>query len=188
MEPGKFQQSVLACTLFIFCIVGCGDSAKSRANAERNAQRQAEMDGTAPTANSVPSFVPATSTKFVLLPGKIEIVQAASAGPMTLKILVNAKRNISFGVVPRAEMGNFSSPEQVSSAMEKLKCANSGTGNLALTCELTENDKDMVIVVADTRDSAKATIDAFDPKKREEAGNYGNEVSVDLFVAIPPKR
>lgn len=187
MELGKRGMCVVAGALFLGCLAGCGDSARSRANSERNAQRQAEMEGTTPPSSGTPSFFPATSTKLVLMPGKVEIVQGASAGPMTLKIMVNAKQNISFGVVPRSETGNYGSPSQVSSAMEKLKCANSGAGNLSLTCEITESDKDMVIVVADMRDSGKAMRDAFDPKKRDDTAALGNEVSVDVFAAIPAK-
>lgn len=177
-----------ACGLLLFVgSAGCGESERSRANRERNEQREAQMEGTGAPASATPSFMPATSVKLVILPGKVEIVQGSSGGPMILRVMVNAKQKVAFGVVPRNETGNYSGPAQVASAMEKLKCANSGVGTMSLSCELSENDKDMVIVVADMREG-RATLDVFDAKKREEGASLGNEVSVDVFAAVPPKK
>lgn len=107
---------------------------------------------------------------------------------MILKIVVEAKQKVAVGVVTRAEAVGYTTPAQVSSAMEKLKCANSGAGQLSLGCELSESDKDLVIVVADMRDAGSSMKDAFDTKKKEDGSGYVNEVTVDLFIAMLPKK
>lgn len=107
---------------------------------------------------------------------------------MILKIVVEAKQKVAIGVLTRAEAVGYTTPAQVSSAMEKLKCANSGTGQLSLGCDLSESDKDMVIVVADMRDAGSSMKDAFDTKKKDDGSGYANEVTVDLFIAMPAKK
>ncbi len=158
--------------LLLVGLVGCGESERSRANRERNEQRDAEMEGTSAPASATPSFMPAASVKLVILPGKVEIVQGSSGGPMILRVTVNAKQKVAFGVVPRTDTGSYSGPAQVASAMEKLKCANSGVGTLSLSCELSENDKDLVIVVADyaRRKSNDRRIRRQEKRRRRQPG------------------
>ena len=73
--------------------------------------------------------------------------------------------------------------------MESLPCATGGTGNMSRSCELGDTDKDFLLVVADLRDAAKATIDLFDEKKKSEANaSYFNSAEVTIYAALPPKK
>jgi hypothetical protein len=174
----KRRALVTAAILFVAAGAGCSHSNSERAaNAEEQASQQ---------ASSTPSWMPAISTTLALSPGEVKSVPPGVSGPFQVRVTVNAKQKVSFGLVPKTELSNYTSPRQVENAMERLPCATGGIGSLSRGCELSATDKDFLLVVADLRDSGQATRDMFDDKKKSEImASYVNSVEVAIYVAIP---
>ena len=168
-----------ATMLLVAAGAGC-----SRSNPERaaNAEEQAPQE-----ASSTPSWMPAFSTTLALTPGQVKSVPPGVSGPLQVRVMVDAKQKVSFGLVPKSELSNYTRPSQVENAMERLPCATGGVGSLTRGCELSANDKDLLLVIADLRDSAQSSRDLFDEKKKTEAmASFVNSVQVSIYVAIPP--
>ena len=141
----------------------------------------------APSTSGQPSFMPAFSTTLYLRAGEVKSVPPGASGPVTLRVMVNAKDRVSFGLVRKSDLSKYSSPKQVEAAMESLPCASAGAGNMSRGCELGDTDKDFILMVADLRDSAQATRDLFDTKKKPDAAaGYFNSVEVSIYIALPP--
>ncbi len=171
----------------IMGVGGCGESARSKANAERNAQREAEMDGTVTPTSATPSLMPAYSGKNSVKAGEVAQVPAGISGPGVLRVSFTMKQKVSVGLVPKSEAGKYRNVSEFMSAMETTKCTNSGEGTVKLSCDLSEADKDMVILIGDRRDPAQAMKDAFDPKKQSEEGGLGGLISMDVWFGVAPK-
>ena len=148
--------AILAGMLLIVTGSGCGRSGAER---EANAEAQASQQESA-----TPSWMPAFSSMVSLRPGQVKSILPGVSGPFQVRVIVNARQKVSFGLVPKSEVGNYTSPRQVENAMEHLPCGSGGVGALSRLCELGAQDKDFLLVVADLRDLAQASRDMFDDK------------------------
>lgn len=61
MGVGKLGLTRLSAALVLIAVSGCKEIARSKGDTQRNAQREAEMEGTAPSIATIPSFMPVYS-------------------------------------------------------------------------------------------------------------------------------
>lgn len=189
MVPSKWKCDVTwsvigAISLCVACLfLGCRrPEVASESGAEENGPA-----GATSTAGQ-PSFMPVFSTSVPLRAGEVKSIAPGVSGPMSVRVMVNTKERVSFGLVRKSELSNYSTAKQLEAAMESLPCASGGTGNMTRSCELGETDKDFTLVVADLRDSSQATRDLFDEKMRSQAAaSFFSSVEVTIWVAVPSK-
>lgn len=183
-KRGLSSEIVFAGLLCLMCFIpGCRRPEVARDTSEEGGGRPDDS-----SASGQPYFIPAYSGTLSLKPGEVKPVQPGVSGPMSVRVTVDAKDRVAFGLVRKSELSNYTSPKQIEAAMESLPCATGGTGNMSRSCELGDTDKDFLLVVADLRDAAKATIDLFDKKKSEANASYFNSAEVSIYAALPPKK
>jgi hypothetical protein len=105
MRLQKLELWVVAGALLLGGATGCGDSARSRANAERNTQRSAEMEGTAPSSSTTPSFMQVYSGQVSVEAGRVWRVPAGISGPGVVRATFTMKQKVPVGLVPKTEAG-----------------------------------------------------------------------------------
>ena len=178
------KMEVCIALLLALCATGCRESEASRANRERYAQREAEMEGTAPNSSAAPSFVPVASQKATLEAGKVQQLTQSFRGPLRMRLMVHASQQVSFALVPKDRVNDYRFANDVGAAMDKMPCGSGGTGSLTISCELTEADTGMVLLVADMRSGSGSSSSA---DSTEAMKNRFNTVSVDFFSAPIPQ-
>jgi len=181
--PTKKMEVCLVLVIAL-CVTGCRESEASRANRERYAQREAEMEGTGPNSSAVPAFIPVASQKATLEAGKVQQLTQSFRGPLRVRLMVHASQQVSFALVPKDRVNDYRSANDVGAAMEKMPCGSGGTGNLTISCELTDADTGMVLIVADMRSGSSSSSSG---DSTEAMKNRFNTVSVDFFSALVPK-
>jgi hypothetical protein len=173
---------VLAAAGFVF-FMETQRKAKNQENDPYSAEAMAERSG------GTPSFFPLYSGIVVVEAGKVASAPAAISGPMLLRVSVHTSQQMNVAIVPKTKAASFSSQEPLGSLMVDLKCANSGKGDINLSCELDPEEKDMVVVLGDPRNGAQALRQSFETKKNsEEIAPYSTGANVSIFAAVPAKK
>ena len=143
-------------------------------------EREAQPEPAAQSGS--PAWIPGYSGTVILSAGSVKPAASSYKGPLSLRVIVNSKERVSFGFVSRSELNKYSFAKQLESAMERLPCGGGGQGSVSRSCELASTDTDMVLAVADLRDSSQATRDLFDDKRKGAAANVFNTVSVTISI------
>ena len=190
MQGGiKLALIVVGCVIALAVLVGVGESnRRAKLEKEREAletQDKPKPEGTVDVGN--PNLT-GREAKLTIGAGNTATFQGSYDGPLSLRVSVDAPYKVSFGLVPKAQREKYYQSKNVEAAMEKIPCGSGGTGPMSISCDLTSDNKDMVLVIADLRDSFQAiraatTKTQKSPVKQEE---FFNVVTVSVAVTKIP--
>lgn len=188
MQGGiKLVLVVAGCVIAMAVFVGVSESNR-RAKLEKEREALEAQDNPKPGSMvdvGNPNLA-GSEAKLTIGAGNTATLQGSYNGPLSLRVSVNAPYKVSFGLVPKAQREKYYQSKNVEAAMEKIPCGSGGTGAMAISCDLTAENKDMVLVIADLRDSTQVMRSINElvknrksPAKPEE---YFNIVNVSVAV------
>jgi hypothetical protein len=114
-------------------------------------------------------------------------VPAGISGPAVLRVSFMMKQKVTIGLVLNAEAGNYQGVSEFMNALEQAICANSGDRIVKLSCDLSDADQDMTIMVGEMRDPAQATKDVLGAQKQVEAVGLGGPIDENARFGVAPK-
>ena len=179
-----------AFVLAVLIFIGISESNR-RAKLNEDSQESSQADQEK-SSNSTSFVLPPTASSIGLTPGEVKQAGGPYKGPRTLRVSVDAQQRVSFGLVPKSELSNYSTPKKVEAGMEHLLCGSGGTGHVSIACELPADAQDLTLVVADLRDSYQATRDMFAKSDKKEstpaAASYVNTATITIAMTMNPSQ